>query len=67
MTTEIVTIELPVPLDSEQQEVAMISFPVLKGEDDIAWRKRAFEAYAKNLVKMTAEGTIARSGILRNL
>lgn len=49
-----------VRLSKEQQEIALLSFPQRSGEQDAAWRKRAFGNYAREYVKAKAEGAIGR-------
>ena len=49
-----------VSLNAQQQEVALFSYPAKPGEDESAWRKRAFGTYATELVKATSEGKIGR-------
>jgi hypothetical protein len=49
-----------VRLTPQQQEVALFSYPAVRGEADTAHRKRAFGTYANELVKATADGTIGR-------
>lgn len=49
-----------VRLSPEQQDVALFSFPAKQGEEETAWKKRAFGTYATELVKATADGTIGR-------
>lgn len=49
-----------VKLNSQQQEVALFSYPAKAGEDEMAHRKRAFATYAQELVAATREGKIGR-------
>lgn len=49
-----------VRLNAQQQEAALISYPANPGENEDAWRKRAFGVYATEYVKAVAEGKIGR-------
>lgn len=49
-----------VRLTPAQQEIALISFTPKQGEDDAVYKKRAFSAYAAELVSATREGKIGR-------
>lgn len=49
-----------VRLSPQQQEVAQFSYPAKPGEDETAWKTRAYGIYARELVKAQAEGKIGR-------
>ena len=49
-----------VRLTPQEQEVALFSYAQNKGEDETAWRKRAFGTYAVEKVKAQAEGKLGR-------
>lgn len=57
----VVTTRRSVQLTPQQQEIAMLAAPPQKPtESDADFRKRAFGAYARELVTATAEGKIGR-------
>lgn len=49
-----------VQLTPQMQEIAQISYPQKPGEDDTAWKRRAYGTYANQLVQAKAEGKIGR-------
>jgi hypothetical protein len=49
-----------VRLSPQQQEIALISYSQKEKEDDATYRRRAFQQYASELMKATAEGKIGR-------
>lgn len=49
-----------VRLTPQEQEVALFSYTQKQGEDDAAWKKRAFGTYASEKVQAQAEGRIGR-------
>ncbi len=49
-----------VRLSPQQQEIALISYAQKEKEDDTTYRRRAFQQYASELMKATAEGKIGR-------
>ena len=50
-----------VRLSAQQQEAAQISFPQNRGEDEQAWKRRAYASYAYNLVQLESEGRLGRT------
>lgn len=49
-----------VQLTRAMQEIAELSFPQKAGEDDTAWKKRAYGTYATEYIQAKAEGKIGR-------
>jgi hypothetical protein len=49
-----------VRLTPEQQEAALFSYPQNRGEEDVAWKKRALGTYAREYIAAKSEGRIGR-------
>jgi hypothetical protein len=52
-----------VKLTPQQMEIAVISYAPKPGETDEAFRKRAYSAYASEMVKAKSEGLFDRRGV----